>query len=309
MGEITERTYTKARVVGIVGSITTGLALFLFLFFTYIYTPIPPYPEGGGGGGMDVEVNLGYADEGFGDVQQSDIALPDFTSEMAKPAPVEEEKPEEILSQDDEETANINMPPKKPEKKPEVKKAPVKTVTPVTKPVVKQERVVEKPKTVNQSAIYKPGVKTGTSSSQGNTKGSGDQGNPNGSQRSSLYGPGGNSGGGSGSGSGGGVGSGTGTGVGNGVGPGISFNLNGRSMIMVQKPEFVIQREGIVVVKILVDRTGKVIKAEPGAKGSTIIDDVLYAAAKKAAMESKFNIKSDASDLQEGFITYHFKLQ
>jgi outer membrane biosynthesis protein TonB len=306
MGEITESTYTKARVVGIIGSAATGLALFLFLFFTYIYTPIPPYPEGGGGGGMDVEVNLGYADEGFGDVQQADIALPDFTNEVAKPAPVAEEKPDEILSQDEEETVNLNTPPKKPEKKPEVKTTPSPQVT---KPAVKQEKVVEKPKTVNQSALYKPGTKTGTSSSQGNTQGSGDQGNPNGSQRSALYGPGGNGGGGSGSGSGGGIGSGTGTGVGNGVGPGISFNLTGRSMIVIQKPEFVIQREGIVVVEITVDRTGKVIKATPGVKGSTIIDDVLYAAAKKAAMESKFNLKSDAPDLQVGKITYHFKLQ
>jgi outer membrane biosynthesis protein TonB len=77
----------------------------------------------------------------------------------------------------------------------------------------------------------------------------------------------------------------------------------------MQKPEFSIQKEGIVVVEIRVDRTGKVISATPGMKGSTILDNTLYAAAKKAALESKFNLKSDAPDLQIGKIIYHFKLE
>jgi hypothetical protein len=34
MGEITAKTYTKARVVGYTGSIGTGIVLFLFLFFS-----------------------------------------------------------------------------------------------------------------------------------------------------------------------------------------------------------------------------------------------------------------------------------
>ena len=69
------------------------------------------------------------------------------------------------------------------------------------------------------------------------------------------------------------------------------MNLNGRSPLHLQKPEFNVLKEGIVVVEITVDRSGKVISATPGVKGSTIVDNTLYAAAKKAALESKFNLK------------------
>jgi hypothetical protein len=40
-----------------------------------------------------------------------------------------------------------------------------------------------------------------------------------------------------------------------------------------------------------------------------LVDNTLYAAAKKAALESKFNLKNDAPERQVGTITYHFKLQ
>lgn len=306
MGEVTESTYNKARVVGYLGTGGTSLILFLILFFTYLVTPIPPYPEGGGGKGMEIEVNLGFADEGFGDVQQADLALPDFNEEVTKqPAPAEEPK-QEVLSQDNEETTTITTPPKVK------KKVTPKVTTPVPEKTVKKKEpapVVVKPRVANKAALYKPNNKAGNQTSQGVTKGSTDQGDPNGLQGSATYGKGGNGGEGTGGGSGGGSGTGTGTGIGNGVGPGISYNLTGRSMVLIRKPEFTIQKEGIVVVEITVDKTGKVVAAKPGAKGSTIVDNTLYAAAKKAALDSKFNLKDDAPDLQVGKLVYHFKLQ
>jgi hypothetical protein len=39
------------------------------------------------------------------------------------------------------------------------------------------------------------------------------------------------------------------------------------------------------------------------------VDNTLYAAAKKAALESAFNVKGDAAERQIGTIAYHFKLQ
>jgi outer membrane biosynthesis protein TonB len=306
MGEVTERTYNRARVVGFLGTGGTSLVLFLILFFTYLITPIPPYPEGGGGKGMEIEVNLGFADEGFGDVQQADLALPDFNEEVTRQvAPVEAPK-EEVLSQENEETATVSTPPKVK------KKVTPKVTAPVPDKTVKKKvpaPVVEKPRVANQAALYKPKSQTGSQTSQGVTKGSGDQGDPNGSQSSAIYGKGGTGGDGTGGGSGGGSGGGTGTGIGNGVGPGISYTLSGRSMVIIRKPDFTIQKEGIVVVEITVDKTGKVVSAKPGVKGSTIVDNTLYSAARKAALESKFNLKDDAPDLQIGNLTYHFKLQ
>jgi outer membrane biosynthesis protein TonB len=306
MGEISESAYRRARITGLLGSGGSTLVLFLFLFFSYLVTPIPPYPEGGGGGGMDVEVNLGYAEEGFGVIQPYDVAMPDFTNQVSVDKSPAVSQPEETITQESEETAVITKPPKVKPRKKEVKPVQPKIEN---KQPQKPQPAVEKPRLVNKSALYRASDKTSNPEGQGITKGETDQGSLTGQQSSNVYGPGGSGGGGSGGGSGGGTGKGSGSGIGNGIGPGVSYNLIGRTTIVLQKPEFSIQREGIVVVEVTVNRQGQVISATPGVKGSTIVDNTLYASAKKAALGSKFNLKNDAPDRQVGTITYHFKLQ
>jgi len=65
---------------------------------------------------------------------------------------------------------------------------------------------------------------------------------------------------------------------------------------------------GTVVVKIVVDQTGKVIQAVPGIKGTTNTAACLMAPAKKAALATKFNSDSKAPSKQTGSIVYTFKL-
>lgn len=74
-------------------------------------------------------------------------------------------------------------------------------------------------------------------------------------------------------------------------------------------PEYSVQNSGTVVVEILVDQYGKVTKATPGGKGTTVQDAVLWEAAKKAAMKARFNVSSSAPPVQKGTITYIFKLE
>lgn len=88
-------------------------------------------------------------------------------------------------------------------------------------------------------------------------------------------------------------------------------NLQGRHTVgVIAKPAYPVQDEGIVVVDIWVDRQGKVQKAVPGAEGTTVINNALWQAARKAAMETKFNNITDATapERQQGTITYIFKL-
>ncbi len=187
------------------------------------------------------------------------------------------------MTQDFEKAAAL---PKAPEKK--------KTEKPKPKPVENKpapvEKPVEKKPVVNPKALYSNKGTTGQSttesgSSEGIYKGQGNMGDPNGSPESDNYSQG--------------LG-------GNGT---TQFNLSGRSPIHLKEPEFNVQESGTVVVEIFVDPKGRVISATPGAKGSTLVNTTLYAAAKKAALESTFNVKSDAPDKQRGTITYHFKLQ
>ena len=88
-------------------------------------------------------------------------------------------------------------------------------------------------------------------------------------------------------------------------------HLAGRSVDRagLKRPAYNSQESGVVVVSIWVDQYGQVTKAVAGADGTTVTDKTLWAAARKAAMETHFNMDGDAPVLQEGTITYIFNLQ
>ncbi len=69
---------------------------------------------------------------------------------------------------------------------------------------------------------------------------------------------------------------------------------------LCQIPNYDYQGEGRVVVEVSVDRSGKVIQAIPGSKGSTTLDEYLLKVAKEAALKARFEAKSDAPCSSEG---------
>lgn len=122
------------------------------------------------------------------------------------------------------------------------------------------------------------------STGQGVTYGAGNQGSPQGTANADKYGPGG------------------------GIGNGVSFSLDGRSARNLPKPDYPGNEEGKVVVRVTVDQSGKVTKAEAGVQGSTTPNPELISAAKKAALLAKFNVDENAPAFQTGTITYRFVL-
>lgn len=85
--------------------------------------------------------------------------------------------------------------------------------------------------------------------------------------------------------------------------------LNGRKVVgTIAKPEYTVQESGTVVVSIWVDTYGNVVKAQPGAEGTTVDNSALWSSARKAAFATHFNADADAPALQKGTITYIFKL-
>lgn len=89
-----------------------------------------------------------------------------------------------------------------------------------------------------------------------------------------------------------------------------SARLAGRSLMgNLPAPEYTVNLSGKVVVKISVDQYGTVIGATPGVSGTTVQDKTLWEAAKKAALKAKFNLSSSAPAVQEGTITYIFRLR
>lgn len=94
-------------------------------------------------------------------------------------------------------------------------------------------------------------------------------------------------------------GSGTGTG---------GYGLSGRSLVNNGKVPQECNQEGRVVVKIVVDRNGRVIEATPGVKGTTNSDPCLLEPARKTAFLHRWNTDSKAPNQQIGFVVVNFKL-
>ena len=93
-----------------------------------------------------------------------------------------------------------------------------------------------------------------------------------------------------------------------GGGSGGNYNLAGRKALSkpVQKPDC--EEEGTVVVSIEVNKDGSVIKASPGARGTTNSAPCLFKAAKEAALKTKWNPDGNAPNKQRGTIIYKFSL-
>ena len=75
----------------------------------------------------------------------------------------------------------------------------------------------------------------------------------------------------------------------------------------VHLPDYLGDQEGKVVVNITVDYSGDVKKTSVGSE-TTISDEDVIEASRKAALQTKFNYNSDVRT-QEGTITYTFKKQ
>ncbi len=85
-------------------------------------------------------------------------------------------------------------------------------------------------------------------------------------------------------------------------------HLKGRKTVgTIPRPAYNVQEYGIVVMDIRVDKSGNVVSAVVG-DGTTTNSKDLINAARKAAMETHFNVDGNAPSLQEGTITYTFRL-
>ncbi len=267
-------------------------AILALMMLLYISSPIPPWEEGlagGGGGGSFVE----FGEMEFNDVPPEAVPTP---PEQA----ISKADEEEILTSDLEETVSIDTPEKKKEEKKKEEKVLKKEVKkPTTVSTVKQPELAKvEERKADPRSLY-PGKKgsggapTGT---QGG-KGSGGQGT----------GDGGGSGDGTGTGSGGG--SGTGSGGGHGPGNGVGFDLAGRNMKSLPRLEDQSQEQGKIVIDIIVDKNGNVLRAEGPARGSTITNAGLVRKSKEAAMKAKFSQSPQGVEEQKGSITFNFILR
>jgi hypothetical protein len=89
----------------------------------------------------------------------------------------------------------------------------------------------------------------------------------------------------------------------------IHYDLEFRYHLRLPVPVYQCIGEGIVEVKIAVDQRGRVIQAEIDKPGDSFNQICLAEAARKAALQTRFNADFDAPVRQQGLITYHFIAQ
>jgi outer membrane biosynthesis protein TonB len=279
--------------------ITTGIyILFILLMFFFGLKYLDPPEERG------IAINFGTTDVGAGNVQPDAPikSAPQPTSTPPPPQEVQktssaEDIQEDVVTQESEEAPVIE---KKEEVVKEVKEKPeppkekvqekVEETQPEPTPEPEPESVPEKKpeKSVTdamQNLMNGPKSDGSSEGSEGNDNQAGDKGDPNGDPNAKNY-----------------------YGTGKGLDGDGNYRLGGRKALSKKKFVQECDESGEVVVRIEVNRNGDVVKATPGAKGTTNSSSCLMDPAKRAALATKFNSDSKAPSTQIGFITYVFKL-
>ena len=213
-----------------------------------------------------VEVSLGY------DVTGSGLSQPEKLQPIQQAQPeIPKPEPKEIITQDVEEAPALE------------EEIPEETITEeVVEEEIVEEVVKEEPK-VNPDALYKPMENDDKESgNQGAEYKPADQGKETGSNKSKKE-----------------------DGIA-GEGDGVSFDLEGRGSIHLPKPVYTSMEQGKVVVKIWVNKQGKVVQVLSGIQGTTIADSQLQKMAEDAAKKSVFTPDPNATEPQIGTITYNF---
>lgn len=280
---VSQNEENKNKLISLGISLLIFALLLLFLLFYLIVTPNPPFPEAPGGGG-GLEFNIGTLIEGTGNVENDGMgdAVQVIESNEVTPPTNQENSAQDIVTSENGVDVNIT----KTENKNTTTNATV--VIPV-KPKVKTAAELLKEK------FEKNQGKNG--GGDGNSGHAGNEGSPDGNPNT-------NGTGGTGGGDGGGDGPGKGPGKGPGNG-GYGFSLAGRSVMTPPVLSKDTKEEGKVVVEITVDKSGKVIKADPNGRGTTTSSPMLKAKARQAALATKFNVSGEFEE-QKGTITIVF---
>jgi TonB family protein len=278
-------------------AVSLGVHLLLLLLLLFWKLAIEPPADSGGG----MVIDLGIASEGTGnDLKGLDKGYMATSSVARTGTPsAATSQSEDVLktSHTDEPALDEKMSRPQQLAQPTV---PTQPLVPRNETKPQQQMQTEKPQPrINQQALF-----PGSSGGQGASGNAGNQGNPFGTPGGGLGGDGNNP-------NQTGTGPGTGSGhlSGNSRGTGVKIDLEGRTPRQIFKPDYNIQEEGRVVVKISVDKQGNVIAATTdGVRGSTTTSQVLHQKAIEAARRCKFDVKPDAPPVQVGYITYNFIL-
>ncbi|MDR0845041.1 MAG: TonB family protein [Tannerella sp.] len=264
-------------IIALTGTIIFHLVILLILYFTVIRSIVPDEEEG-------ILVNFGNVNLAAGVFEPRGRSLPGEDAASVPneaPAVPKQTQPEEIISQDMEESISLTDKKKEEEqkKKAEAERKEKERIEAERK---KQEEQRQRQQAINDRVAGAFGIGDADSENQGDSEtGTGNQGNPFGNSD---------------------------MGANEGVGGiGASFDLKDRILRGggLLKPRYDSNEEGRIVIDITVDPNGNVVNAQVG-KRTNINNTAMRNSAINAAKQTKFNSIKGANN-QMGTITYQYQ--
>ena len=248
------------------------LVLLFFVGMTYLD---PPIEQG-------IAINFGTTTQGSGNTQPTKAIK--SAPKQAEPESVSQPKSgikEEVVTQNIADAPVI----KKEEVQKEQKTIPEK-VTPKKDPPKIPDPIPDKATSEALASLINGPKNEGTEKGgEGNDNKPGDKGDPDGDPNAQRY-----------------------YGTGKGLDGDGNYLLSGRKALNKEKFIQDCNEAGTVVVSIEVDRSGNVVNATAGVRGTTNNSKCLLEPAKRAALATRFNIDTKAPAKQIGKIIYRFKL-
>ena len=271
-GRQEENNYPKAFAISTV--IMAGLLA--LSFFIIASRAMPPEEVGTGG----IIVNYGTSVIGMGDDYMSvdePSAAPDANNSPPDKV-ITEPTPTNAPSS---EVTDKSIVTQDAEDAPEIASKEKKSSS---SPTVSTPAKESKP-TVNQNALYKGKKNEGLGKGDGTGNEAGNQGDKDGDPLSPNYGEGGS---------------------GNG---GVRLTLANRKFLSTPQIDDKGQSSGKIAVEIRVDKSGEVIFARAGAKGTTLSDLNLWRKCEAAVLGARLNQLESAPDVQIGVVMFNFKVR
>ncbi len=266
-----EASQKKDRTLALGGTIIFHV-LILVIFLVFGLTA-PEIPQERG-----VLVALGYTEEGVGDRQPLTASPPEPSPAPASP----ETEPDPVVTQETQES--VAIPDATEETHTETEDTETDQPEPAPKPEeVAEEEPEEEPEPEPDPRAMFPGQdqRSTDRQQQGEDEEEGDAGRQDGLIDADDF-------------------------EGESGGEGIEYSLTGREANLLPKPDYTTPATGRVVVRIVVNRDGQVLRADAGARGTTTTDATLHRLAEEAAKKARFNRTPSAPEEQTGTITYIF---
>ncbi len=272
-----ENSENSQRTKAIISTSILHIVLFLLCYFFYIKVQIPLEEIETGG----VVINYGTSETGMGNDYTS-TDEPAIGEQISDEPIVDPNRPnspvntstsadKDVLTQNTEDAPVIND--KNPTTSNNATNNSSTTPTEPSKP------------TVDQRALFKGKKNNGTGGGDGTGTTPGNQGSPDGDPNSKSY-----------------------TGSGSG-GNGVALNLAGRKFISLPRIQDDGQTSGKITVDISVDKTGTIVTAKAGGRGTTISNANLWEKCEKAVLGCKLNAISSGPEIQGGSVIFTFILE